>query len=93
MAGRRRRLRPFFILTMLFYGRHRSVTWETADTFVIKTGPLASSINIKTAWVRRDLEFLAKHKYVLDLSLCHGSIRGTLAPRPRRLVDDDEEVA
>lgn len=81
-------MRPFFVLVMLEYGRHKSVLWDDDLSWTMETRKFASSIALKSDEVRKALEFLHKHKYLSHLDLTYRTCSGTLAARPRRVLEE-----
>jgi hypothetical protein len=85
---RKRKMMPFFILVMLERGRHKSVIWETEDTCVVDSSRFCTSLALRSERLRSSLEFLKRTKYLTELEITHGNIKLTIAPRPRRLVEE-----
>ncbi len=87
---RRNSYRAIFVLTMLLYGRHSSVTWLTSTRVRVTTATFGRALSLTAQHVRTSCEWLLKHKYATWYDSGHGWVEIDLVRPPvRRGVSDD----
>lgn len=88
---RRNSYQAFYVLGLLLYGKHSSVTWLTETKCHIAVSKFARSLGIANHKIRRAMEWLQEHRYVRGYATRYGHIEvEVILPPKRRGVEEIE---
>ncbi len=86
---RRRKLTAYFVLYMLLYGYHRSVSWTGPYSCKISAKKFCDGLGISTADLRRCVEYLKKFNCIKDYDYGPGWVSVVLRPPLERVAEVD----